>query len=188
VGLDRTIAVYRLGRESLTRQGRAELYLSADTNEQCDTPEYIVEYLERLQACEPGAYAALLYIEQPTERDLTARRFDMRAIARRKPVIVDESLIGFAEMDLALALGWLQHCLTTRKYLVRGDGSTAHEGIFDLNTGEFLRQTTHQGYRGDSSWARGLTWALYGFGAAYDFTRDARFLQTEACAQCYISF
>ena len=48
-------------------------------------------------------------------------------------------------------------------YLVRGDGSTAHEGIFDLETGEFLRQTTQQGYRGDSCWSRGLAWALYGF-------------------------
>ena len=26
----------------------------------------------------------------------------------------------------------MEHCLTTRRYLVRGDGSTAHEGIFDL--------------------------------------------------------
>lgn len=81
-----------------------------------------------------------------------------------------------------------QHCLTTRKYLVRGDGSTSHEGIFDLNTGEFLRQSTHQGWRNDSSWARGLAWALYGFGAAYAFTHDARFLQTaEACANFYIA-
>ena len=48
-----------------------------------------------------------------------------------------------------------QHCLTTRRYLVRGDGSTAHEGIFDTETGEFLRQSTHQGWRDDSSWARG---------------------------------
>ena len=48
-----------------------------------------------------------------------------------------------------------RHCLTTRRYLVRGDGSTSHEGIFDLETGEFLRQTTHQGWRDDSSWARG---------------------------------
>ena len=81
----------------------------------------------------------------------------------------------------------MQHCLTTRKYLVRGDGSTAHEGIFDTGTGEFLRQSTHQGWRADSSWARGLAWALYGFGTAYHLTRDARFLQTaEACANFYI--
>jgi unsaturated chondroitin disaccharide hydrolase len=80
-----------------------------------------------------------------------------------------------------------QHCLTSRRTLVRGDGSTAHEGIFDLETGEFLRQSTHQGWRGDSSWARGLTWALYGFGTAYQFTRDPRFLQTaEACASFYM--
>ncbi len=80
-----------------------------------------------------------------------------------------------------------QHCLTTRRYLVRGDGSTSHEGIFDLKTGEFLRQSTHQGWRDDSSWARGLAWALYGFGTVYDFTGDARFLRTaEACAAFYI--
>src|SRR5690606_27924557 len=27
-----------------------------------------------------------------------------------------------------------QHCLTTRRYLVRGDGSTSHEGIFNTET------------------------------------------------------
>lgn len=81
----------------------------------------------------------------------------------------------------------LQHSLTTRRYLVRGDGSTAHEGLFNTETGEFLRQGTHQGWRDDSSWARGLAWALYGFGTVYGFTRDARFLQTaEACAAFYI--
>lgn len=80
-----------------------------------------------------------------------------------------------------------QHCLTTRRYLVRGDGSTSHEGIFNPETGEFLRQSTHQGWRNDSSWARGLAWALYGFGTAYTFTRDIRYLNTaEACANFYI--
>jgi unsaturated chondroitin disaccharide hydrolase len=80
-----------------------------------------------------------------------------------------------------------RHCLTTRKYLVRGDGSTAHEGIFDLTTGEFLHQSTQQGWRGDSSWARGLAWALYGFSNAYRYTRDARFLTTAInCAQYYM--
>jgi unsaturated chondroitin disaccharide hydrolase len=81
----------------------------------------------------------------------------------------------------------LEHCLTTRRYLVRGDGSTSHEGLFNLDTGEFIRQSTHQGWRDDSSWARGLTWALYGFGTVYRFTDDPRFLQTaELTAQYYI--
>jgi hypothetical protein len=81
----------------------------------------------------------------------------------------------------------LEHCLTTRRVLVRADGSTAHEGIFDLKTGEFLRQTTHQGFRGDSCWSRGLTWSLYGFGIAYRYTRDRRFLEAaELNADFYI--
>lgn len=80
-----------------------------------------------------------------------------------------------------------QHCLTTRRYLVRGDGSTSHDGIFNTETGEFLRESTHQGWRDDSSWARGLTWSLYGFGTMYRMTGDARYLQTaEANANYYI--
>jgi unsaturated chondroitin disaccharide hydrolase len=72
----------------------------------------------------------------------------------------------------------IQHCLTTRRYLVRGDGSASHEAMFDLNTGEFLSQTTQQGYSDTGSWARGQAWALYGFGTVYRFTGDRRFLDT----------
>jgi unsaturated chondroitin disaccharide hydrolase len=80
-----------------------------------------------------------------------------------------------------------EHCLTTRRYLVRGDGSTAHEAIFDLETGECLRESTHQGWRADSSWARGQAWALYGFGTAFKHSGDDRFLDTaERCAGFYI--
>jgi unsaturated chondroitin disaccharide hydrolase len=80
-----------------------------------------------------------------------------------------------------------EHCLTTRRHLVRGDGSTAHEAIFDLDTGEFLRNGTHQGWRADSSWARGQAWALYGFGTAYALSGDTRFLDTaERCADFFL--
>ncbi len=78
------------------------------------------------------------------------------------------------------------NCRTTRRCLVRGDGSTAHEGIFDTDTGAFLRQSTRQGWRADSSWARGQAWALYGFGTAYAFTKERAFLDTAlACAEYY---
>ena len=80
-----------------------------------------------------------------------------------------------------------RHCLTTRRVLIRGDGSSSHEGMFDLESGEFLRQSTQQGFRADSCWSRGLSWAIYGFTAAYKFSKDARFLATaEACADFYI--
>ncbi len=81
----------------------------------------------------------------------------------------------------------VRHSLTTRRRLIRGDGSSSHEGIFDLETGELLRQSTQQGYRSDSCWSRGLAWAIYGFTSIYQATGDGRFLQTaEACADYYI--
>lgn len=64
----------------------------------------------------------------------------------------------------------LAHSRTTRETLVRPDGSTAHEGIFDLDSGKFLRQSTHQGLAADSAWARGLAWSLYGFSSMYHYT------------------
>jgi unsaturated chondroitin disaccharide hydrolase len=70
------------------------------------------------------------------------------------------------------------HCLTTRRTLVRGDGSTSHEALFDLSTGECLRQSTHQGYRGDSCWSRGLAWSLYGYARSFLQTGRPEFLET----------
>jgi unsaturated chondroitin disaccharide hydrolase len=69
--------------------------------------------------------------------------------------------------DLAVA-----HCRTTERTLVRPDGRAAHEGIFDPDTGAFLRQSTHQGLRADSAWTRGLAWSLYGFGTVFTYTHD----------------
>lgn len=80
--------------------------------------------------------------------------------------------------DTALADIAVQHALTSRRYLVRGDASTVHEGWFDPDSGEFLRAATHQGYRSDSCWARGHAWGIYGFGTAYKHTGDERFLET----------
>jgi unsaturated chondroitin disaccharide hydrolase len=79
------------------------------------------------------------------------------------------------------------HCRTSQRTLIRGDGSTSHEAMFNLDTGECLKQTTHQGFRGDSCWSRGLTWALYGFCSAYGFTHDTAFLDaSELCARFYL--
>lgn len=105
-------------------------------------------------------------------------------------IMMNVGIIFYAARQSGDAGLWdkaLRHCLTTRRYLIRGDGSAVHEGIFDANSGEFLRESTHQGWRDDSSWARGLTWAIYGFGTAYRFTGERRLLGTaEACAAYYI--
>ncbi len=80
------------------------------------------------------------------------------------------------------------HALTTRRYLVRGDGTSVHEAWFDPQTGVFQRTATHQGYRADSSWVRGHAWGIYGFGTAYSWTGDDRFLDTaRLLADTYIA-
>lgn len=104
-------------------------------------------------------------------------------------LIMNVGIVFYAAAELASSKLYniaLQHCLTTRRVLVRGDGSTANEGIFDPQTGEFLRQSAQQGWRADSCWARGLAWAIYGFTTVFEQTSDLRFLQTaEQCAQYY---
>jgi len=113
--VERTIAVHDIGREELGKLGMAELHLTADTNEQCESPQYIVEMLHKIRERSPEAYDRLLYIEQPSERDLTARRHDVRPIAELKPVIVDESLINLETFDLAMELGWSGIAMKTCK-------------------------------------------------------------------------
>jgi unsaturated chondroitin disaccharide hydrolase len=95
--------------------------------------------------------------------------------------------------DDALRQIALEHCRVTAQYLVRPDGSTAHEGIFDVESGRFLRQSTHQGWKASSTWSRGLAWAIYGFTAAHRLACEGRkppdddFLDTACrCADCYL--
>jgi unsaturated chondroitin disaccharide hydrolase len=95
-------------------------------------------------------------------------------------IMMNVGIIFYAALqtnDAALLDVAITHAMTTRRTLVRGDGSTSHEGIFDLATGEFLKQTTQQGYRGDSCWSRGLAWSLYGFGTCHQLTGDPVFLE-----------
>jgi unsaturated chondroitin disaccharide hydrolase len=90
--------------------------------------------------------------------------------------------------DEALAEVAMTHCRTSRRYLVRGDGSTVHEGWFDTTSGEFLHAATHQGFRSDSCWARGQAWAIYGFGTAFGYSGDADMLRTaRAAADFYMA-
>mgnify|MGYP005849925809 CR=1 FL=1 len=113
--LERLLDVESVAREAQASIGIDELYLSIDTNEQCESPQYIVELLTRLRERRPSAYEALLYVEQPTERDLKAHRFDMSPIAALKPVIIDESLMTLEDFELAMELNWSGIALKTCK-------------------------------------------------------------------------
>ena len=118
--IERTLEVSRIYHDVRGRV-RKDLpvrpFLSADTNEQCESPEYIAEYLRKLQEGERGVFDEILYIEQPTERDLKAHRWDMRFLSNLKPVLIDESLSSIEDFRLAMDLGWSGIALKSCKCL-----------------------------------------------------------------------
>jgi len=104
--VSRTVDVFNVASSILQGMGRKHLFLSTDSNEMNENPESVVEYLLKLKEKSPAAYGALLYIEQPTERDISNKRFNMRSIARLKPVLADEGITSLQKFDEAMDLGW----------------------------------------------------------------------------------
>ncbi|MFP3903573.1 MAG: hypothetical protein ACLFWB_04935 [Armatimonadota bacterium] len=105
--VQRTADIAQVIQQTYDRLGiDDQFYLSTDSNEMNPDPESVVDYLRRLQEQSPAAYEALLYLEQPTELDLTAHRFDMSPVSSIKPVVVDEGVTSVEMMNLAVELGW----------------------------------------------------------------------------------
>ena len=70
----------------------------------------------------------------------------------------------------------------------RKDGSSYHVVVYDTITGAVKNKITFQGFKDDSSWARGQSWAVYGFTMCYRYTKDLAYLkQAEATAKYFIN-
>lgn len=105
--VERTAAIAEVIEATYARLGiNSKYYLSTDSNEMNPDPESVVDYLHRLEDRSKAAYEALLYLEQPTERDLSVHRFNLSEVARLKPVVVDEGVTDVDKLDLAIELGW----------------------------------------------------------------------------------
>jgi len=118
--VERTLEVSRIYhdvRDRIRKDLPPRPFLTADTNEQCESPEYIVEYLRILRDKSKDVFDEILYIEQPTERDLKAHRWDMRRLSSLKPVLIDESLSSIEDFRLAMELGWSGIALKSCKCL-----------------------------------------------------------------------
>lgn len=102
----RTIEIAQVIDEMRDQLGADRFYLSTDSNEMNESPESVVEYLVKLREQAPLAYDNLLYLEQPTERDLSDHRFDLSEVAALKPVVVDEGVTSLEMLELAGELGW----------------------------------------------------------------------------------
>ena len=70
----------------------------------------------------------------------------------------------------------VSHADTTMRYHFREDGSCYHLAVYDTLDGHFIKGVTHQGYADSSMWARGQSWAIYGYTMVYRYTKEQRFL------------
>ena len=70
----------------------------------------------------------------------------------------------------------VNHSDTTIKNHFRPDFSSYHVVSYDTITGKVEAKQTHQGYSDESAWARGQSWALYGYTVMYRETGFQRYL------------
>ncbi|RSM08386.1 hypothetical protein CDV31_008199 [Fusarium ambrosium] len=79
--------------------------------------------------------------------------------------------------DKSLADIATTHATTTLANHIRPNYSSYHLVSYDPNRQGVVRhRLTNQGYANESTWARGQAWALYGFAAVYQWTKDEKFL------------
>lgn len=70
----------------------------------------------------------------------------------------------------------VKHAETTMHNHFRPDYSAYHVVVYDTVTGKKIKGVTHQGYADNSMWARGQSWAIYGFTMCYRESKKAEFL------------
>jgi L-alanine-DL-glutamate epimerase-like enolase superfamily enzyme len=94
--------------DSVASTGRSiDWSYSLDFNERCEDEEYVLRLLDRLQARASVALGRVRYIEQPTHRDLDRPgQATMHRAAERRPVVIDESLVGLKSLRTAVRQGY----------------------------------------------------------------------------------
>lgn len=70
----------------------------------------------------------------------------------------------------------VRHATTTMQNHFRSDYTSYHVVVYDTATGQKVKSMTHQGYSDSSMWARGQSWAIYGYTLVYRETKDPKFL------------
>jgi L-alanine-DL-glutamate epimerase-like enolase superfamily enzyme len=78
-----------------------------DFNEGCPHVAYLLECLRRVREATPAGFERILYIEQPTARDLQKDRANvMHEAAKLRPIVIDESLTDLETLLLAREMGY----------------------------------------------------------------------------------
>jgi L-alanine-DL-glutamate epimerase-like enolase superfamily enzyme len=103
----RVAGVERVAAQAQASLGVAGWHYSLDFNEKCASVDYLLDFLARLKEASPAALSRVHYIEQPTHRDLAKHPENkMHKAAAIKPVVIDESLVDLASLQLAREQGY----------------------------------------------------------------------------------
>jgi L-alanine-DL-glutamate epimerase-like enolase superfamily enzyme len=105
--VERTLAIDRIAAETQARRGVDDWKYCLDFNERCPNVGYVLDFLRQIREGTPAGFARILYVEQPTARDLKANRANvMHEAARLRPVVIDESLTDLESLLLAREMGY----------------------------------------------------------------------------------
>jgi L-alanine-DL-glutamate epimerase-like enolase superfamily enzyme len=104
--------VVHVGRVALEMNA---LWLSLDFNCTVTDPNYVNHILDKLLWDEPRVYSMVLYVEQPFPHELEENKIDVRSVAGRKPLFLDESAHDWRMVRLGRELGWSGVALKTCK-------------------------------------------------------------------------
>lgn len=81
----------------------------------------------------------------------------------------------------------ISHANTTMAHHFRKDYSSYHVALYDTLTGKFIKGVTNQGYSDNSMWARGQSWAIYGYTMCYRETGNKQYLDfAQKVAEVYL--
>jgi L-alanine-DL-glutamate epimerase-like enolase superfamily enzyme len=105
--VNRALAIDRVTAGAQRARGIADWKYCLDFNERCPSVEYVLEALRRIRAGSPAGFDRILYVEQPTARDLRANRQNvMHEASKLRPVVIDESLTDLDSLLLARDMGY----------------------------------------------------------------------------------
>jgi L-alanine-DL-glutamate epimerase-like enolase superfamily enzyme len=104
---DRVVHIDRVVTRAQAKRGASDWKYSLDFNEGCPNVAYLLEFLRKIREVTPSGFDRILYIEQPTARDLRRDRANvMHEAARLRPVVIDESLTDIDSLLLAREMGY----------------------------------------------------------------------------------
>jgi L-alanine-DL-glutamate epimerase-like enolase superfamily enzyme len=105
--IERIVRTDRVVTRAQAKRGMTDWKYSLDFNEGCPNVAYLLDVLRRVREATPTGFERIVYIEQPTARDLHKDRANvMHEAAKLRPVVIDESLTDLESLLLAREMGY----------------------------------------------------------------------------------